>query len=74
MVRISSGIQVTVTSSVPRSSGSDADSELDSPHGVKIYLPPSLFAYLVERSTRKGESLASMIVDMLYTEYESHQR
>jgi hypothetical protein len=56
-----------------RSSGSDSDSELEAPHGVRIYLPPALFAYIVKRAEDEGESLVSMIVDMLYKEYDSRQ-
>jgi len=55
----------------PSSFGSDSDSELEAPHGVRIYLPPALFAYLVERAGRQGESLSGLIVDLLYKEYDS---
>ena len=60
-----------VSTPSPRSSGSDAVSELEAPHGVRIYLPPALFAYLVERAGHEGESLSSLIVDLLYKEYDS---
>lgn len=65
-------VEDIVSDPSPRSSGSDSDSELEAPHGVRIYLPPALFAYLVERAEREGESLAGMIVDLLYREYDSH--
>ena len=55
----------------PHPSGSDSDLELDAPHGVRIYLPPALFAYLVERAGHEGESLSSLIIDLLYKEYDS---
>ena len=42
------------------------------PQGVRIYLPPALFAYLVEQAEREGESLSSMIVDVLYKDYDLH--
>ena len=60
-----------VTTPSPRSSGSDAVSELGAPHGVRIYLPPALFAYLVERAGHEGESLSSLIINLLYKEYDS---
>ena len=56
-----------------RPSGSDAESDADGPHSVSIYLPPTLFAYLVERGEREGVSLAAMIVDLLDREHNSHR-
>jgi hypothetical protein len=56
-----------------RPSGYDAESDPDGPHKVSIYLPPTLFAYLVERGEREGVSLAAMIVDLLDREHNSHR-
>ena len=58
--------------SAPHSSSSTANSELEAPHGVRIYLPPALFAYLVEQAERDGESLSSMIIEVLYKDYDLH--
>jgi hypothetical protein len=48
-----------------------ADLKREAPHGVRVYLPPTLFAYLVEQAEHEGESLSSMIVDLLYKEFDS---
>ena len=58
--------------SAPHGLSPTANSELEAPHGVRIYLPPALFAYLVEQAEREGESLSSMIVDILYKDYDLH--
>lgn len=47
------------------------DLKREAPHGVRVYLPPTLFAYLVEQAEHEGESLSSMIVDLLYKEFDS---
>ena len=47
------------------------DLKREAPHGVRVYLPPTLFAYLVEQAEHDGESLSSMIVDLLYKEFDS---
>lgn len=57
--------------SVPHGLNSTAELKRETPHGVRIYLPPILFAYLVEQAEREGESLSSMIVDLLYKDFES---
>ena len=57
----------------PSPSGSDPDSELEAPYGVRIYLPHALFAYLVERAGRQGESLSGFIVELLFKEYDSRR-
>ena len=51
---------------------STANSELEALHGVRIYLPPTLFAYLVEQAECDGESLSSMIIEVLYKDYDLH--
>jgi hypothetical protein len=38
----------------------------------KDLFAPSLFAYLVEQAEREGEPLSSMIVDILYKDYDLH--
>jgi hypothetical protein len=60
-----------VSTSVPHGLNSTAELKRETPHGVRIYLPPILFAYLVEQAEREGESLSSMIVDLLYKDFES---
>ena len=57
--------------SVPHGLNSTAELKRETPHGVRIYLPPTLFAYLVEQAEREGESLSSMIVDLLYKDFDS---
>ena len=49
------------------------DLKREAPHGVRVYLPPTLFAYLVEQAEHEGESLSSMIVDLLYKEFDSQK-
>ena len=49
------------------------DLKREAPHGVRVYLPPTLFAYLVEQGEHEGESLSSMIVDLLYKEFDSQK-
>lgn len=60
--------------SAPHGLSSTANSKLEALHGVRIYLPPALFAYLVEQAGREGESLSSMIVELLYREFDSRHR
>jgi hypothetical protein len=57
--------------SVTQGLRSTAGLKREAPHGVRIYLPPILFAYLVEQAEQEGESLSSMIVDLLYREFDS---
>jgi hypothetical protein len=59
-----------VSTSVPDGLSSTANPELAAPHAVRIHLPPVLFAYLVGQAEREGESLSSMIVDILYRDYD----
>jgi hypothetical protein len=57
----------------PHDLSSTANSELEALHGVRIYLPPALSAYLVEQVEHEGESLSSMIVELLYKEFDSRR-
>ena len=47
------------------------DLKRETTHGVRVYLPPTLFDYLVEQAEHERESLSSMIVDLLYKEFDS---
>jgi hypothetical protein len=57
--------------SVTQGLRSTAGLRREAPHGVRAYLPPTLFAYLVEQAEQEGESLSSMIVDLPYGEFDS---
>ena len=63
-----------MSTSVPHGLNSTAELKRETPHGVRIYLPPILFAYLVEQAEREGESLSSMIVDLLYKDFDSRNQ
>ena len=58
---------------VPQGLSSTTDLKREAPHGVRIYLPPTLLAYLLKQAEHEGESLSSMIVDLLYKEFDSRK-
>jgi hypothetical protein len=78
ILSLRSGLEDILPPSAPQRLNSTTDFNTtdlkrEAPHGVRVYLPPTLFAYLVEQAEHEGESLSSMIVDLLYKEFDSQK-
>ena len=75
ILNLRSGLEDIVSPSVTQELNSTpelntTDLKREAPHGVRVYLPPTLFDFLVEQAEQEGESLSSMIVDLLFKEFD----